>query len=88
MLSDGLRLSPRQRRCLDALENAVGRTMSSDGLREAVCRPPPADQPEDFNNLLKVTIFEIRTIMAAAKIDREIETVWRRGYRLAPPSAS
>jgi DNA-binding winged helix-turn-helix (wHTH) protein len=88
MLSDNLPMSPRQRRCLDALENAGGRIMSSAGLREVICRPPPADQPRDFDNLLKVTIFEIRRIMAAAKIEREIETVWRRGYRLTSPFAS
>jgi DNA-binding response OmpR family regulator len=89
MLSDNLPLSPRQRRCLDAIENGSehSRAVSIGCLRKAMY-PPPFEVPDQFDNLAKVTVFEIRRIMAAAKIEREIETVWRRGYRLTSPSAS
>lgn len=84
LLSDTLRLTPRQRRCLDALDRANGRVVPRTVMAEAMY-PPPADEPEDFGLLLKVTICQIRKIMRAAGADRRIATEWGSGYRLILP---
>ena len=80
MISDSLRLTPRLRRCLDAIEHANGRVVTRDCVAESM-RRPPAYEPVDFNSM-RVAINHLREKLQAAAAPYEIETVWGKGYRL------
>ena len=77
MISDSLRLTPRLRRCLDAIEHANGRVVTRDSIAESM---RPTD-PVDFNSI-RVAINHLREKLRAADAPHEIETVWGKGYRL------
>ncbi len=81
MISDNLRCTPRLQRCLDMLERANGRLVPEAIMMEAMY-PPPADRPMEFNNLLKVTICQLRKILAARGSSQCIQNARGRGYRL------
>ena len=85
MISDTLRLTPRLQRCLDAIERINGRIASREYLAAAMY-PPPADEPTEFDTLLKVTVCHLRKRMAQAKTGQRIENVRGKGYRLAATS--
>jgi DNA-binding response OmpR family regulator len=85
MISDDLRCTPRQQRCLDMLERANGRVVNRNAMREAMY-PPPMDEPIDFENLLKVTVCQLRKIMGSGQDRPRIDTVWGKGYRLTRAS--
>jgi DNA-binding response OmpR family regulator len=82
VISENLRLTARQQRCLDGIERINGRA-ATHGYLIALMYPPPADEPTDFPNLLKVTVCQIRKIMAAANSEYRIDTIRGRGYRLS-----
>lgn len=86
MISDTIRLSPRQERCLDGLEQAGKMIAGHEYLAEAMY-PPPADEPREFRNLLTVTVCQLRRLLRNSSAAWEIETVHGRGYRLIPKPA-
>jgi DNA-binding response OmpR family regulator len=81
LISDDLRCTRRQQRCLDMLERAKGRVDPEAIMMEAMY-PPPADTPMQFNNLLKVTICRLRQALAAGGSSQCIQNLRGRGYRL------
>ncbi len=69
------------------LERANGRLVPEAVMMEAMY-PPPAERPTEFNNLLKVTICQLRKILATRGSPQCIQTLRGRGYRLVQlPSA-
>jgi DNA-binding winged helix-turn-helix (wHTH) protein len=85
LISDDLRCTPRQQRCLDMLERANARVVPEVIMMDAMY-PPPADRPTKFNNLLRVTICQLRKILAAGGSSLCIQNLRGRGYRLLWPS--
>jgi DNA-binding response OmpR family regulator len=84
MISDDLRCTPREQRCLDMLERANGRVVPEAIMMDAMYLSP-ANRPRKFNNVLRVTICQLRKILAAGGSSHRIHN-WRgRGYQLLGP---
>ena len=73
MISKDLRLSPRLKRTLDVLENANGGFVNAFQI-EAMSQ-----------NVLKVTICQLRKALLKAGSPWWIDTIYGRGYQLRPP---
>jgi len=77
--AEGRRVSPQEWTVLQELWRCRGNLVAPPALMAALY-PAPKTPPDQFPNLLKVTICRLRAKLVGTPL--RIENVWGRGYRL------